>query len=99
MAQFLKAITVKVIFVELVLKLSEFFVLFGFFLFICFLHFLGPHLRHVEVPRVEVQSELQLPAHAMATAMQDLSYVCDLHHRSWQGSTKQGQGLNPHPRR
>ena len=25
--------------------------------------FLGPHLRHMEVPRLGVESELQLPAH------------------------------------
>ena len=42
----------------------------------------GSHLRHMEVPRHEVQSELQLPA--TATAMQDLSHVCGLHHGSWQ---------------
>ena len=31
-----------------------------------------------------VQSELQLLAYATATAMQDLSHVCDLYHRSGQ---------------
>ena len=34
---------------------------------------LGPHLWHVEVPRLGFESELQLLAYAMATAMQDLS--------------------------
>ena len=31
-----------------------------------------------------VKSELQLPAYTTATAMPDLSHVCDLHHSSWQ---------------
>ena len=30
------------------------------------------------------QIELQLPAYATATATQDLSPICDLHHSSWQ---------------
>ena len=45
---------------------------------------LGLHLRHMEVPRLRVQSELQLPAYSTATAVQDPSYVCDLHHSLWQ---------------
>ena len=35
--------------------------------------------RHMEVPRLGVKSELQLPVYATDTAMQDLSHVCDLH--------------------
>ena len=31
-----------------------------------------------------VESELQLPAYATATATPDLSHVYDLHHSSWQ---------------
>ena len=46
--------------------------------------FLGPHLRHMEVPRLGVQSELQLPAYATATATPDPSHVYNLHHSSWQ---------------
>ena len=53
------------------------------YLFLSFV-FLGPHLRHMEVPRLGVQSELQLPAYATATAMSDPSHICDLHHSSWQ---------------
>ena len=45
---------------------------------------LGPHPRHVEVPRLGVQSEPQLPAYTTATAMQDPSHVCNLHHSSQQ---------------
>ena len=52
--------------------------------------FLGPHPRHVEIPRLGVESELQLPAYTTATAPWDLSCVCDLHH-----SSLQRQILNP----
>ena len=38
----------------------------------------------MEVPRLGVKSELQLPAHVTATATQDLSCVCNLHHSSQQ---------------
>ena len=43
--------------------------------------FLGLHLWHIEVPRLGVESELQLSAYTTAMAMQDLSHVCDLHHQ------------------
>ena len=33
----------------------------------------------MEVPRVGVESELQLPAYTTAATTQDLSCVCDLH--------------------
>ena len=48
------------------------------------LFFLGLHLWHMEFPRLRVQSELQLPAYARATATQDLSLICHLHLSSWQ---------------
>ena len=51
-------------------------------LFSFFFCFLGPPLRHIEVPRLEVEFELHLPAYT--TAMQDLSCVCDLHYSSQQ---------------
>ena len=38
----------------------------------------------MEVPRLEVESELQLPAYTTATAMQDPSHICNLYHSSWQ---------------
>jgi len=44
----------------------------------------------MEVPRLGVQSELQPLAYARATAAQDPSRVCDLHH-----SSRQGQIVNP----
>ena len=46
--------------------------------------FLGPHLWNMEVPRLEVESELQLPAYTTAIAILDLSCTCDLHHISQQ---------------
>ena len=36
-----------------------------------FFFFLGLHLQHMEVPRLGVKLELQLPAYTTATAMQD----------------------------
>jgi len=57
-------------------------------LLLVFFVFLGPHPQHMEVPRLGVESELQLPAYA--TAMPDPSHICDLHHKSWQR-----QILNP----
>ena len=54
------------------------FVLYFIYLF-CFL---GPNPRHVEVPRLGVESELQGLAYTAAT--QDPSHVCDLYHISWQ---------------
>ena len=44
--------------------------------------FLGPHPWHMEVPRIGVKSEPQLPAYTTATAMWNLSCICDLHHSS-----------------
>ena len=38
----------------------------------------------MEVPRLGVEFGLQLPAYTTATGMPDPSYVCDLHHSSWQ---------------
>ena len=53
--------------------------------------FLGPsYLWPMEVPRLGVELELQLSACATATAMQDLSHVCGLHH-----SSQQCRILNP----
>ena len=49
-----------------------------------FFGFLQPNPWHMEVPRLGVKLELQPPATATATAMQDLSRVCDLYYSSWQ---------------
>ena len=44
----------------------------------------------MEVPRLRVESELQLLTYITALATRDLSCVCDLPHSSWQH-----QILNP----
>ena len=44
----------------------------------------------MEVPRLEVESELPLSAYTTATAMLDLSHICGLHY-----SSQQHQILNP----
>ena len=50
------------------------------FTYIFIFVFLGLHLRHMEVPRLGVQSELQLPAYTTAIATPGPSRVYDLHH-------------------
>ena len=55
-----------------------------FIFYFYFFVFLGPHMQHMEVPRLWVESELQLPAYTTATAARDLSHICDLHHGSRQ---------------
>ena len=52
--------------------------------FFFFLSLLGPHLWHGGVPRLEVETELKLPAYTTATATPDPSPTCDLHHSSQQ---------------
>ena len=38
----------------------------------------------MEIHKLGIELELQLPAYTTATATQDPSHVCDLHHSSWQ---------------
>ena len=61
---------------------TTFFFFFLFFLLV----FLGLHPWHMEVSRLGVESELQLPPYttATATATPDLSRICNLHHSSRQ---------------
>ena len=47
-------------------------------------------MRHMDIPRLGVKSELLLLAFATATAMPDPSHLCDLHHNS-----RQHRILNP----
>ena len=54
------------------------------------LFFQGLHPRHMEVPKLGVQSELQLLAYTTATATSDMSRVCHPHH-----SSQQHQILSP----
>ena len=46
--------------------------------------FLGLLLQHMEVPRLVIKLELQLPAYATVIATWDLSHICDLSHSSQQ---------------
>ena len=61
-------------------KITQLLFLFLFFLF-CFL---GLYLQHMEVLRLGVESELQLPAYTTAIATWDPSHIQDLHHSSLQ---------------
>ena len=65
------------------LFLTFWIIFFSFFLFSFFL-FQGHTCEHMEVPRLGVKLELQLPAYTTATATPGLSRICDLHHSSWQ---------------
>ena len=60
---------------------------------------MGLHLWHMDVPRLGVQWELQLPAYTTATATQDLSGICDLHHHSsgdaWSPTHRAMPGIEP----
>jgi len=56
----------------------------SFLLFFVLFCFWGPHLQHMEVPKLGVELELELPAYTTATAIQDLSHICNLHHSSYQ---------------
>ena len=63
--------------------------------FLCVIQFIsfflfGPHLQHMEVPRLGVELELQLPNYTTATATLDPSCTNDLYH-----SLQQCRILNP----
>ena len=60
---------------------SHFLFIFYFYFIFCFL---GLHLWHMKVPRLGVESELQLPASTTVTATWDMSHICDLHCSSHQ---------------
>ena len=66
------------------------FSLFHFEILILFYSILGPHLWHMEVARLGVQSELQLPVYTTVIATQDLNCIWDLRH-----SPQQCWVLNP----
>ena len=55
-----------------------------------FLVFLGLHLRYMEVPRLGVKSELQLPAYGTVIATMGQTCNYNLHH-----SSQKRQILNP----
>ena len=54
----------------------------GIFFFF-FFFFLGLPLQHIEVPRLGVESKLQLPVYTTATVTPDVSHICDLYHSLW----------------
>ena len=56
----------------------------SFFFFFCLFVFSRAAPRHMEVPRLGVQSEPQPPAYTTATATPDPSCTCNLHHGSRQ---------------
>ena len=58
--------------------------IFIFYYLLIFFCLSGLHPRHMEVPRLEVESELQLPFYTTAMATRDPSRVCNLYHGSWQ---------------
>ena len=47
------------------------------FIYLFIYVFLGLHQQHMDVPRLGVKSELQLPAYTTATATLALSLICD----------------------
>ena len=51
----------------------------GLFIYLFIYLFLGPHLQQMEVPRLEVELELQLLAYTTATVTWDLSCLCDFY--------------------
>ena len=55
------------------------------YFFASFFFFSGPHLQHMDFPRLGVESEPQLLAYttAIATAIWNPNRVFDLHHSSW----------------
>ena len=59
------------------------FLFFSLFLLLLFFFF-WLQVQHMEVPRLGVESELQLPAYTTATATLDLSHACNPHHGSRQ---------------
>ena len=53
---------------------------FNFYFFV----FLGTHPWHMEVPRLGIESQLQMPVYTTVTATWDSSSIFDLYHSSWQ---------------
>ena len=75
------------------------FLFFSFFLcfFFCYFFFLGLYLLHMEVPRLGVKSELQLPAYSISGSKLSLRPTPQLMATPDPKPTEQGQGSNPHP--
>ena len=68
-------------YINLIVSLKILIILWFFFVVVCFVFcFLGLHPSHIEVPRLVVETKLQLWAYA--TAALDPSLICDLYHSS-----------------
>ena len=70
------------------------------FFFTFFFLFMAAHAAYGK-SQARVELELKLVTYTTATAMPDLSYVCDLYHRSWQSQilnhwARPGIELHPH---
>ena len=57
---------------------------FFFYFLFNFFFFIGPHLRHMKVPRLGAKFKLQLPAYITATATWDTGCLCNLCCSLWQ---------------
>ena len=53
-------------------------------IFLLFFFSSSQHLKYLEIPRLGIQLEWQLPTYTTAMATSDLSQICDLCHNSWQ---------------
>ena len=75
----------------------SFFFCFVLFCFVSVFCFLGPHQWPVEVPRLGLESELQLPAYSNLGSELCLQLTPQLMAMPDPQPTERGQGLNPHP--
>ena len=66
------------------LKIGYYWVLFPQLLWAFLFFFFWLHPWYKKVTRLGVELELQLPANNTATATEEMSHICDLHHRAWQ---------------
>ena len=61
--------------------------------------FLGLHPHHMEVPRLGVELEVELPAYTTPIAMGGSKLVCNLHRSSWQcripNTLSKARGIEP----
>ena len=53
------------------------------------------HPWHMEVPRLGIESELQLQAYASATALWDLSHICNLYTTAQGNAGSLTHGVRP----
>ena len=63
--------------------------------FVFFFSFLGPHLQHMEVPRLVINLELYLPAYTTSRATRDLNCIYNLYHLQCQILIPLSSGIKP----